>query len=632
MNETRTAETESQAALSLVKNSQQPVSRANQDFRFQVNLQAIIDLLSNHLYSGPQVYIRELLQNAVDATAARSALDPSHKGEILIEVVPGREGVPSTLLIEDNGMGLTQEEIHAFLATIGSSSKRSDFQEQRANYIGQFGIGLLSCFMVTDEIVLITRSARGGPAIEWKGKSDGSYTVRVLETEHAPGTRVFLRSRADRADFLKPPFVRDMAARYGSLLPVPIVLVTGDRRCQVNAALPPWKQRYATESDRRAAFLNYGKRLCGVDFLDFIPLEMRSDGLEGAVFFLPHAQNISARRSNHVFVKGMLLTEGADNLMPPWAVFVRCVINSTQLRPTASREAIYEDDALLAARERLGAAIRDYLLNLSVKNPERLLQIIAIHSQAIMSLAAEDDEFCEVVGRHLPFETSLGIMSLGELQKHFQEINYVTGEEEFRQIAQVAAAQSLCIINARHYLAAKLLERYAALFPGQPVRRVTIQELTASFRDVEPAAQERAARLIETAASTLHPVNCRPSLRRFLPAELPVLYTASEARRLQRSAEQAREASSEVWSGILVSVFQESDPTFAELCLNYENPLIQRLLRTGSDAVARRVVEVLYVQALLLGQYPLNAAEMRLLNQALTGLAEFAAGCRKEGT
>src|SRR5438105_7696174 len=159
------------------------------DFKFQINLRGIIDLLSNHLYSGPEVFVRELLQNGVDAIRARTALEPEFSGEITIEA-HNRRGKRPTLIFSDNGIGLTEEEIHRFLATIGESSKKGDLWDKPMDFIGQFGVGLLSCFVVSDEIVVITRSARPGhPAMEWRGRPDGTYTIKVMEGDLAPGTQ-----------------------------------------------------------------------------------------------------------------------------------------------------------------------------------------------------------------------------------------------------------------------------------------------------------------------------------------------------------------------------------------------------------------------------------------------------------
>lgn len=160
-------------------------------YRFQVNLSGMINILSNHLYSSPKVFLRELLQNGIDAITARQAYSPiGYEGKIHVEVSGSSTG--ATLLVEDNGIGLNEAEIHEFLAMIGQSSKRGeDFLSTNTSFIGRFGIGLLSCFMVSDDIVMVTQSAKGGPALEWRGKPDGTYTIRKLEGQHAPGTKVF---------------------------------------------------------------------------------------------------------------------------------------------------------------------------------------------------------------------------------------------------------------------------------------------------------------------------------------------------------------------------------------------------------------------------------------------------------
>ncbi len=98
-------------------------SEVRMSHKFQINLRGLIELLSDHLYSGPEVFVRELLQNAVDAIRARLKLEPQHVGEISLELAAPKGKPPSVILI-DNGIGLTEEEVHRFLATIGESSKR----------------------------------------------------------------------------------------------------------------------------------------------------------------------------------------------------------------------------------------------------------------------------------------------------------------------------------------------------------------------------------------------------------------------------------------------------------------------------------------------------------------------------
>src|SRR3954454_12436159 len=144
---------------------------------FQVDLRGIVDLLSHHLYASPRVYVRELLQNAVDAITAAG------------DVAGGRVAIESTevtgdgtIRVSDNGIGLTEAQVHDLLATIGRSSKRDELGFARHEFLGQFGIGLLSCFLVADEIRVRTRSG-DAPTVLWTGYADGRYAVALA----APG-------------------------------------------------------------------------------------------------------------------------------------------------------------------------------------------------------------------------------------------------------------------------------------------------------------------------------------------------------------------------------------------------------------------------------------------------------------
>ena len=163
------------------------------EHRFQVNLGGMIEVLSDHLYSSPDVYIRELLQNAVDAIVAREKagqVEEVLQGKIHV-VLSGEE-----LQFTDNGIGLSEEEIHRFLAIIGESSKKElESGQLRSDYIGRFGIGLLSCFMVSDEIRVITRSVHDDRTFLWIGRPDGTYTLDEYRETHEAGTNIILRPK-----------------------------------------------------------------------------------------------------------------------------------------------------------------------------------------------------------------------------------------------------------------------------------------------------------------------------------------------------------------------------------------------------------------------------------------------------
>lgn len=242
-----------------------------EDFRFKVNLGGMIEILSDHLYSSPDVYIRELLQNGADAITGRRNIEGKEtEGVITLEITEEKQ-----LIFTDNGQGLTEEEIHQFLAIIGESSKRElENKALRTDYIGRFGIGLLSCFMVSDEIRMITKSCReeDAPVLEWRGKPDGTYTIRTLQEEEqkeqvcamtSPGTKVILLSKPGMEHYFTRETIEELLTYYGLLLPFPILIRQQGEEKQINPTYLPWEGRTTNKRE----LLLFGQMIFGSNFL-----------------------------------------------------------------------------------------------------------------------------------------------------------------------------------------------------------------------------------------------------------------------------------------------------------------------------------------------------------------------------
>ena len=145
--------------------------------QFTVDLRGLVEILSHHLYRNERVYLRELVQNAHDAIRGPRRAGRSRRRRRRVEIVPARGY--EQLVVRDNGIGLTEADMRALLSIIGSTSKRADVAAVRRQFLGQFGIGLLSCFLVADTIEVISRSARtpDAPTVRWVGESDGTFTI-----------------------------------------------------------------------------------------------------------------------------------------------------------------------------------------------------------------------------------------------------------------------------------------------------------------------------------------------------------------------------------------------------------------------------------------------------------------------
>jgi molecular chaperone HtpG len=443
-------------------------------YAFQVDLRGLVDLLSQHLYSSPRVYIRELLQNAVDATTARKLSGPSTASAVRI-VIDDRG-----LSVTDCGVGLTEADAHQFLATIGNSSKRDDLAGARREFLGQFGIGLLACFTVADQIRVVTRSARKPDAetVEWVGASDGSCAVRILDGAAArtePGTTVYLAPRHGGERWFAPDLVAELARECGGLLPYEVTVESAGGVVRVTGKRPAWERHHASEAERRGALLAYGEELLGFRPLDVIELEVPLVGVKGAGFVLPRAANPADGSRHRVYLKGMLLSDAAAGLLPEWAFFVRCVINADGLRPTASRESLYEDETLAIVRDNLGERIREWLTRLAAEDPRRLAAFLSVHELGVKALARHDHGLFLIMLDHLRFETTDGRVTLAEFARNHPAVYLAPTVEEFRQVAPIASAQGIGVVNGGYTYDDELV----SLLP-QVLADVTVASLDAA--------------------------------------------------------------------------------------------------------------------------------------------------------
>jgi molecular chaperone HtpG len=586
-----------------------------------VDLRGLVDLLSHHLYSSPKVYVRELLQNSVDAVTARRLADPGFEAqpaEVRI-VADGKR-----LRITDPGVGLTLEEVHKLLATIGGSSKRDEeIEGARRDFLGQFGIGLLACFTVASAITVTSRSAKNpaAPVVRWTARDDGSYTViEVPLAEHPePGTTVELVARRGE-EWLQPQRVVELAREYGSLLPVAITVSDGGEPVQVTDTPPLWERAHPTPTARRLALNEYCEAVLGFSPLDVIDLDVPLSGLKGVAFVLPHATSPSARPAHRVHLKRMLLTDTADNVVPEWAFFVRCVIDTDSLRPTASRESLYDDEALAVARDAIGAQIREWISRLAAEDPTRLESFLAVHELGVKALARHDPDLLEAMLPWLRFETTAGRTNLPDFARAYQPIYLAATVDEYRQVSQIAAAQGIGVVNGGYTYDAELVQALPRLDPQVKVESLQPGVISASLDPLDTRAELALQAFLNAARARLDAVDVDVVVREFNPVSVPALLLDDREARRERQRAEAEAQADDLWGGILASIKQHAPR--AQLVLNHRNPTVRRVSAIGDPELAGTAVESLYGQALLMSHRPLRSADTALLNRSFMNLLE----------
>lgn len=598
----------------------------NYSHRFQVNLAGMIDILSNHLYDEKDVYIRELLQNATDAIRARKKIDSTLEGKIHASLTGDTN--EKTLIVEDNGIGLTEDEVHAFLATIANSSKgEKNFDGESSNdFIGRFGIGLLSCFIVSDEIVMISTSQKDGGTTEWRGKADGTYSVRKIETDtREPGTQVYLRLRAgleDHPECEDVEYLINTLKKYGSSLESNIIVEMNGLEEEINSWTKQFSDKETLSTLSREQIIQYGEYILGTHFQDYFLIENESGRTFGIAYMIPHAVQMNAIRKNTVFLNKMFVTSEANNILPDWSFFAKCVIWTDELQPVASREAFYKNELLTSVASELGVALKKGIETLP---EEALMKLLATHYLSFKALASEDAPFLKLIYPYLPVRTLNGEEKLGDIIAKNDVIYYTYSVDDFRQIKDIARSSGMTLINGGYSYDSPILAQLSYFVEGTEFVLIEPEEMTNKLRPMTVSEEQAYQPILTEMNSMMAEFDTDVLIKHFEPKDLPIIFIHSTATQELRELERAVEETNSVFSDILESIQKEQEPApLAHLYLNLDNELIKRLFTSGKTVKELSViVNVLYIQALLLGHYPLKRKEMVLMNQNMLRILEM---------
>jgi len=576
-----------------------------ESYIFQVNLKGMISLLSEHLYSNPNTFVRELLQNAVDAITAIQHIDEHHRGKITVRLDSGR------LIFEDNGIGLTEAEIHQFIAVIGESSKRDSVDAQ--DFIGKFGIGLLSCFVVSNEIVLETRSAMNDQAVRWVGLSNGTYQIEMITEERPIGTRVILTPKKEWVHLFTFSSLQQNLSYYGDLLPIPIECVSEDQQVIINDATGMWLEKQVSKE----TLLQLGSTVFHTNFIDAFCIQVPVGGLKAIVYILPHKAQFSNRQNHKLYLKRMFLSDDDCRLLPRWAFFVRCIINTDGLQATASRESLMANDALKETQKEIAEALKDYLRNIRTIDENIYNNLINTHYLHIKAIAAEDIELLRVFIDDLPFETNKGVRTFKNIKQYQDIIYYTPNIDDFKQMRRIAESQGLLVINAAYTFEEELLKKAQRLDASIQVKEITPRDILASFHELPPEQEIAYFTFLDKASEVLKEQHCEVIVKSYAPQDIPALYIASNESITHSTVKKSVD---NPLHDILGSISPKKKTNKPVLCLNSSNKLINNLLTVKDDYIIRSVVHVLYVQSLLLGKYPVNDREMMLFNEGINNL------------
>jgi molecular chaperone HtpG len=365
---------------------------APQSHAFQAEVARLLHLMVHSVYSNKDIFLRELVSNAADACERlrHAALtDPAlTRGDpdLVIRLSADRE--KKRLVVADNGIGMSREEMIANLGTIARSGTRA-FMEKLGEakdgsaLIGQFGVGFYSAFMVADRVEVTSRAAGAQEGWRWSSDGLGSFTVEPVATDDPDvptrGTRVVLHLKDDALDYAEAATIERIVRAYSAHVPVPILLAepkvddpeagtgAGERRLADGTAL--WtRPRSDIGEDEYREF--YG-HVSGQFDEPALTLHYRAEGRHeySVLLFVPSMKPFDLfdpDRKGRVklYVRRVFIADDVD-LLPAWLRFVRGVIDSADLPLNLSREMLQHNPVLDSIRKGVTNRVLSELQKLS---------------------------------------------------------------------------------------------------------------------------------------------------------------------------------------------------------------------------------------------------------------------------
>jgi len=359
---------------------------------FQAEVSRLLDIVAHSLYSDKSVFLRELISNASDACDRLRYLSLTEAGLLgddpELKVTITLDPAARRLVIADNGIGMSHDELIANLGTIAKSGSAQFMSElarldekgetsadRKVSLIGQFGVGFYSAFMVADKVAVTSRRAGEAKSWTWESEGRGEFTVTPAE-KATRGTEITLHLKAGDDQWLDANHLAKVIAKYSDHIALPVVLKDGKEERHVNQAAALWtRPKSEITPEQYTEFYRYVAH--GFDE-PWTTLHFKAEGkidYTGLVF-IPSVKPFDLfhpdrKQSLKLYVKRVFITDHCENLLPGWLRFLRGVIDSEDLPLNISRETLQANPLIAKIRAGLTKKVLGELSKIAENEPER---------------------------------------------------------------------------------------------------------------------------------------------------------------------------------------------------------------------------------------------------------------------
>lgn len=562
-----------------------------------VNTENIFPVIKKWLYSEKDIFLRELVSNATDAITKLKRLQslgetPETEEPFRVDVVLDKTA--KTLTVEDNGIGMTEEELKKYICSIALSGAVDFIQKyessedgEKSGIIGHFGLGFYSAFMVSDRVEIFTRSYSGAPAVHWSCDGDGAYELEAGEREKR-GTEVVLHIADDETEYLDSGKIREMLRKYCSFMPVEIYFDDGSEKKEgekeepVNDTTPLWQKNPADCTDEeykdfyQKVFADYREPLFWIHINADYPLNFK-----GILYFPRLATNYDSLEGQvKLYYNQVFVADNIKEVIPEYLLMLKGVLDCPELPLNVSRSYLQTNTYVAKVSAHIVKKVADKLKSLCRDERERYEKVFDDIKTFVEYACIRDGKFYDRVKESLLLKLTDGThVTIDEyLEKaketHENKVYYTTDPSVQAQYIALYRAEG---IDVAHF--DSLVDtQFAACVEShrEGVKFIRVDADLSSLSKGENAEENETLRTLFRKVSGNEKLNVK--FETLKNAAIPaVLNVSEESRRMEDMMKMYRMSGG--------ADFGESFPLDMTLVLNTASPLISKLAAMdGSDA------------------------------------------------
>ena len=366
--------------------------------KINVSVENIFPLIKKFLYSDQEIFLRELISNATDASTKLKHLSNIGEAKInienpIIEVKVDKKN--KKLHIIDQGVGMTQDEVKKYINEVAFSGAEEFLEKYKdsakdSGIIGHFGLGFYSAFMVSDKVEIITKSYKDESAVHWSCDGSPEFTLKKHDKKER-GTEIILSISKDSKDYLEESKIRDLLRKYNRFMPVPIkfgtkeiVKDTGSEKVNkeekeivddiINITEPAWTKQPKDLDEQ--SYKDFYKELYPMNFEDpLFNIHLNVDypfNLTGILYFPKISNDINIQKDKiQLYQNQVFVTDNVEGIVPEFLTLLRGVIDSPDIPLNVSRSYLQVDSAVKKITNYITRKVADKLNSIFKKERDK---------------------------------------------------------------------------------------------------------------------------------------------------------------------------------------------------------------------------------------------------------------------